>query len=81
MEEQEVQIEEKIVVKRPPKSPGLAGVLAIFFPFGAGALYNNQFKKAAIFFFVFAGLVYSPAQQPPTIRSPYAGWFLHLPDL
>ena len=56
-EGKQVQMEEKIIVKRPPKSPGLAGVLAFFFPFGTGALYNNQFKKAAIFFFVFAGLV------------------------
>ena len=48
---------EKIVVKRPPKSPGLAGVLTFFFPFGAGALYNGQVQKALIFFLSFAGLV------------------------
>ena len=34
-------MEEKIIMKRPPKSPGLAGVLAFFFP-GVGALYNGQ---------------------------------------
>jgi TM2 domain-containing membrane protein YozV len=50
-------MEEKIVVQRPPKSPFLAGVLAFFFPFGAGQLYNNQYRKALVFFFVFAGLV------------------------
>lgn len=50
-------MEEKVVVKRPPKSPFLAGVLAFFFPFGAGQLYNNQYRKALIFFFIFAGLV------------------------
>lgn len=50
-------MEEKIIIKRPPKSPGLAGVLAFFFPFGTGALYNNQVQKALIFFISFAGLV------------------------
>jgi TM2 domain-containing membrane protein YozV len=50
-------MEEKIVVKKPPKSPFLAGILAFFFPFGAGQLYNNQYRKALIFFFVLAGLV------------------------
>jgi TM2 domain-containing membrane protein YozV len=55
-------MEEKIVVKRPPKSPFLAGVLAFFFPFGAGQLYNNQYRKALVFFFVFAGLVTLNAQ-------------------
>lgn len=50
-------MEEKVVVKKPPKSPALAGVLAFFFPMGVGALYNNQIRKAIIFFFVFAGLV------------------------
>jgi len=50
-------MEEKIIVKRPPKSPFLAGVLAFFFPFGAGQLYNVQYRKALVFFFIFAGLV------------------------
>jgi hypothetical protein len=50
-------MEEKVIVKRPPKSPFLAGILAFFFPFGAGQLYNNQYRKALVFFFVFAGLV------------------------
>ncbi len=50
-------MEEKVVVKRPPKSPFLAGILAFFFPFGAGQLYNNQYRKALVFFFIFAGLV------------------------
>lgn len=50
-------MEEKVVVKRPPKSPFLAGLLAFFFPFGAGQLYNNQYRKALVFFFIFAGLV------------------------
>jgi len=55
-------MEEKVIVKRPPKSPFLAGVLAFFFPFGAGQLYNNQYRKALVFFFVFAGLVTLNAQ-------------------
>jgi TM2 domain-containing membrane protein YozV len=55
-------MEEKVIVKRPPKSPFLAGILAFFFPFGAGQLYNNQYRKALVFFFVFAGLVTLNAQ-------------------
>jgi TM2 domain-containing membrane protein YozV len=50
-------MEDKIVVKKLPKSPGLAGVLAFFFPFGVGPLYNGQYRKALIYFFIFAGLV------------------------
>jgi TM2 domain-containing membrane protein YozV len=49
-------MEEKVVVKRPPKSLFLAGVLALI-PFGVGQLYNNQYRKALVFFFIFAGLV------------------------
>jgi TM2 domain-containing membrane protein YozV len=55
-------MEEKVIVKRPPKSPFLAGVLAFFFPFGAGQLYNVQYRKALVFFFIFAGLVTLNAQ-------------------
>lgn len=50
-------MEERIVVKKPLKSPGLAGILAFFFPFGVGQLYNEQYRKALVFFLVFAGLV------------------------
>lgn len=50
-------MEEKIVIKRPPKSPFLAGVLAFFFPFGIGAIYNRQIMKGLIFLIVLAGLV------------------------
>lgn len=52
-----IKMEEKYVVKKPPKSPGLAGVLSFFFPFGTGQLYNGQPQKALIFFLIFAGLV------------------------
>ncbi len=51
------KIEDKIVVKKRPKSPVLAGVLAFLFPFGVGPLYNGQYWKALISFFIFAGLV------------------------
>lgn len=50
-------MEEKVIVKRPPKSPFLAGVLAFFFPFGIGQFYNRQIQKGLIFLIVFAGLV------------------------
>lgn len=46
---------EKIITKRPPKSPGLAGFLAVF-P-GIGAFYNEQFIKGIVFIFIFGGLV------------------------
>jgi len=73
-------MEEKIVVKRPPKSPFLAGVLAFFFPFGAGQLYNNQYRKALVFFFIFAGLVtlnaHGDASQP-FLGLTLAGFFIY----
>lgn len=49
--------EKEVIVQRPPKSPALAGILAFCFPFGVGPLYNGQFKKAVMFFLIFAGLV------------------------
>ena len=57
-------MEEKVVVKRPPKSPALAALLAIFFP-GTGALYNRQITKGLIFMIIIAGLITSLAQGPP----------------
>lgn len=50
-------MEEKVIIKRPPKSPALAGILAFFFPFGIGAMYNRQIFKGFIFLIVLAGLV------------------------
>ena len=72
-------MEEKIVVKRPPKSPGLAGVLSFFFPFGTGALYNGQIRKAIIFFFVFAGLVtlQTSGQGQPFLGLMLAGFYFY----
>jgi TM2 domain-containing membrane protein YozV len=49
-------MEEKVIVKRPPKSPGLAGVLAFFFP-GVGALYNGQVSRFFLYVFTLASLV------------------------
>jgi len=48
-------MEEKIIVKRPPKSPALAGILS-FFP-GIGQIYNRQINKGFLFILIFAGLV------------------------
>lgn len=49
-------MEEKVIIKKPPKSPTLAGVLSFFFP-GTGALYNRQILKGLIFIVILAGLV------------------------
>jgi hypothetical protein len=50
-------MEEKVVVQRPAKSPGLAGVLSALFPFGVGAFYNGEIVKGFIYLIIFAGLV------------------------
>jgi len=50
-------MEEKVVVKKPAKSPALAGVLSALFPFGIGAFYNGEVLKGFIYLFIFAGLV------------------------
>jgi len=50
-------MEEKAIVKRPPKSPTLAGILAGFFPFGIGAFYNSQPIKGLVYLVAFAALV------------------------
>lgn len=72
-------MEEKYVVKRPLKSPGVAGVLTFFFPFGTGALYNGQVRKAIIFFFVFAGLVtlQTSGQGQPFMGLMLAGFYIY----
>jgi len=50
-------MEEKVIIqKKPPKSPGLAGVLSFFIP-GTGALYNAQILKGLVFLIIFSGLV------------------------
>lgn len=56
-------MEEKVVYKRPPKSPALAGILSIFIP-GTGALYNGQLFKGLIFMIIIPGLISLLAQGP-----------------
>lgn len=43
-------------------SPGLAGVLAGFFPFGVGAVYNGQYAKGLAHLLVFVALVVGASQ-------------------
>jgi LiaI-LiaF-like transmembrane region/B-box zinc finger len=45
-----------VVVGAP--SPGLAGVLAGFFPFGIGQVYNRQYLKGLVFMLTFAFLIW-----------------------
>jgi hypothetical protein len=45
-----------VVVSSGP-SPGLAGVLAGFFPFGVGAVYNGQYAKGLAHLLIFVVLV------------------------
>jgi hypothetical protein len=66
-------MEEKIIIKKPPKSPTLAGLLAGFIPFGTGALYNGQIRKAIVFFFIFTGLI---TMQPSEAGQPFLGLLL-----
>ena len=70
-------MEERTVVpqqpQRPPKSPGLAGILAVIFPFGGGALYNGQLTKALFHLIMFAGLVHA---QRYGGAQPFMGLFL-----
>lgn len=72
-------MEERIIVKKPPKSPGLAGVLSFFFPFGVGQLYNEQYRKALVFFLVFAGLVtlQTTGEGQPFLGLMLAGFFFY----
>lgn len=50
-------MEEKVIVKKPPKSPFLAGMLAFFFPFGVAPLYNRQTQKAVVHFLILAATI------------------------
>lgn len=49
-------MEEKIIVKNPPKSPAAAGILSGIFP-GTGFLYLGQYLKGLVYILIFAGLV------------------------
>jgi len=50
-----------VVVAGAP-SPGLAGVLAGFFPFGVGAVYNGQYAKGLAHLLIFVALVLGASQ-------------------
>ena len=54
-------MEEKIIVKKPPKSPALAGMLSFLFP-GTGALYDGQPLKFLVIIVVFAIIITMLAQ-------------------
>jgi len=56
-------MEEKIVVRRPQKSPALAVILAIIAP-GTGAMYNRQLLKGLIYMIIMAGLISTLAMTP-----------------
>jgi len=49
-------MENKVVVKTPPKSPAAAGILSGIFP-GTGFLYLGQYLKGLVYILIFAGLV------------------------
>jgi hypothetical protein len=51
----------QVVVSSGP-SPGLAGVLAGFFPFGVGAVYNGQYAKGLAHMLIFIGLCFGISQ-------------------
>lgn len=70
-------MDEKVIVKRPPKSPALSGILAFFFPFGVGPLYNGQYLKALIYFLIFSGLVtMQPSGGQPFVGLLLAGFYI-----
>ncbi len=50
------------VVLASGPSPGLAGVLAGFFPFGVGAVYNGQYAKGLAHMLIFIGLIFGVSQ-------------------
>ena len=75
-------MEEKIILKRPPKSGFLAGLLSCIFP-GLGTLYNRQVMKGVMFMIIFAGLVTlqtSEEGQPFTALLLAGFWFYQLID-
>jgi TM2 domain-containing membrane protein YozV len=49
-------MEQKVIVKNPPKSPAAAGILSAIFP-GTGFLYLGQYLKGIVYILIFAGLV------------------------
>lgn len=75
-------MEEKVILKRPPKSGFLAGLLSFIFP-GLGTLYNRQVMKGLMFMIIFAGLVtlQTTGEGQPFAALLLAGfWFYQLID-
>ena len=76
-------MEEKVILKRPPKSAFLAGLLSFIFP-GVGSLYNRQTMKGILFMVIFAGLVtlqtYDGTGQPFAALLLAGFWFYQLID-
>ena len=66
-------MEEKVIVKRPPKSPLLAGILSFFIP-GTGALYNGQPLKSLVVLLGVAIMVTMLAQEEGS--APFLGIML-----
>ena len=78
----EEEMEEKVILKRPPKSGFLAGLLSFIFP-GLGTLYNRQVMKGLMFMIIFAGLVtlQTTGEGQPFAALLLAGfWFYQLID-
>jgi len=78
----EEEMEEKVILKRPPKSGFLAGLLSFIFP-GLGTLYNRQVMKGVMFMVIFAGLVtlQTSGEGQPFAALLLAGfWFYQLID-
>jgi hypothetical protein len=55
-----------VVITTSGPSPGLAGVLAGFFPFGVGAVYNGQYAKGLAHLLIFVALVVGASQSGDT---------------
>jgi hypothetical protein len=51
-----------VVITTSGPSPGLAGVLAGFFPFGVGAVYNGQYAKGLAHLLIFVALIFGVSQ-------------------
>jgi len=71
--------EDQYKTKKQQKSPALAGILAFFFPIGAGALYNGQLKKALFFFLGMSGLItlQTSGRGQPFLALLLAGFYIY----
>ncbi len=70
-------MEERIIVKKPPKSPFGAAVLSALFP-GTGLLYCNQVTRGLLYMLIFAGLVtmQGHARVQPFVALILAGFYI-----